>query len=44
MTATGPVQDLLLVFARRLAPADAAELKVTGDASLLDHWLARTAV
>lgn len=44
MTADGPVRDLLLVFARRLAPADAAEVKVTGDASLLDHWLARTAV
>ncbi|MFB4309819.1 maleylpyruvate isomerase family mycothiol-dependent enzyme [Actinomadura sp. GTD37] len=44
MTITGPVQDLLLVFARRLAPDDAAEVKVTGDASLLDHWLARTAV
>ncbi|WP_217711471.1 maleylpyruvate isomerase family mycothiol-dependent enzyme [Actinomadura sp. NAK00032] len=44
MTVAGPVQELLLVFARRLAPADAAGLKVTGDASLLDHWLAHTAV
>jgi hypothetical protein len=44
MTVSGPVQELLLVFARRLAPSDAAEVKVTGDASLLDHWLARTAV
>lgn len=44
MTAGGPVRDLLLVFARRLAPAGARELTVTGDASLLDHWLARTAV
>lgn len=44
MTVSGPVQELLLVFARRLAPADAPEVEVTGDASLLDHWLARTAV
>lgn len=44
MTISGPVQDLLLVFARRLAPDDAAGVKVTGDAALLDHWLARTAV
>ncbi|GAA1820514.1 maleylpyruvate isomerase family mycothiol-dependent enzyme [Actinomadura chokoriensis] len=44
MIAGGPVRDLLLVFARRLAPSDAAEVKVTGDASLLEHWLARTAV
>ncbi|SNT34294.1 TIGR03083 family protein [Actinomadura meyerae] len=44
VTVAGPVRDLLLVFARRLAPAEADELKVTGDASLLDHWLARTAV
>ncbi|TDC18690.1 maleylpyruvate isomerase family mycothiol-dependent enzyme [Actinomadura bangladeshensis] len=44
MTVDGPVRDLLLVFARRLAPADAPGVKVTGDASLLDHWLARTAV
>jgi uncharacterized protein (TIGR03083 family) len=44
MTVGGPVRDLLLVFARRLAPADAPELTVTGEASLLDHWLARTGV
>ncbi|MFA1551434.1 maleylpyruvate isomerase family mycothiol-dependent enzyme [Actinomadura chokoriensis] len=44
MTVAGPVQSLLLVFARRLAPDDASEVKVTGDASLLDHWLAHTAV
>ncbi|CNF31754.1 uncharacterized Actinobacterial protein [Mycobacterium tuberculosis] len=44
LTVSGPVRDLLLVFARRLAPAGAARVKVAGDASLLDHWLARTAV
>ena len=38
----GPVRDLLLVFARRLAPADAS-VSVTGDARLLEHWLAHTA-
>ena len=43
MTVSGPVRDLLLVFARRL-PADGAEVEVTGDAALLEHWLARTAV
>lgn len=44
VTVTGPVRDLLLVLARRLAPDDGADVKVTGDRSLLDHWLARTAV
>ncbi|MFA1541724.1 maleylpyruvate isomerase family mycothiol-dependent enzyme [Actinomadura monticuli] len=44
MTVTGPVRDLLLVFARRLAPDDAPDVKVAGDAALLDHWLAHTAV
>ncbi|TDD66668.1 maleylpyruvate isomerase family mycothiol-dependent enzyme [Actinomadura darangshiensis] len=44
VTVAGPVQNLLLVFARRLAPDGAAEVKVTGDRSLLDHWLAHTAV
>ncbi|QFG26804.1 maleylpyruvate isomerase family mycothiol-dependent enzyme [Actinomadura sp. WMMB 499] len=43
MTIAGPVRDLMLVFARRLAPEDAA-VKVTGDRALLDHWLAHTAV
>ncbi|MDL4817534.1 maleylpyruvate isomerase family mycothiol-dependent enzyme [Actinomadura opuntiae] len=42
LTIAGPVRDLMLVFARRLAPGD-AEVKVTGDRALLDHWLARTA-
>jgi uncharacterized protein (TIGR03083 family) len=42
MTITGPLRDLMLVFARRLAPDD-ADVKVTGDRSLLGHWLARTA-
>jgi uncharacterized protein (TIGR03083 family) len=38
----GPLRDLLLVFARRLAPAE-ANVTVTGDARLLEHWLAHTA-
>ncbi|MBO2464765.1 maleylpyruvate isomerase family mycothiol-dependent enzyme [Actinomadura violacea] len=42
MTVAGPVRDLMLVFARRLPP-DGADVKVTGDRALLDHWLARTA-
>ncbi|HEY4453479.1 MAG TPA: maleylpyruvate isomerase family mycothiol-dependent enzyme [Pseudonocardiaceae bacterium] len=37
---SGPVRDLLLVFSRRRPPSD---VTVTGDAELLDHWLARTA-
>ncbi|MGW5414795.1 maleylpyruvate isomerase family mycothiol-dependent enzyme [Actinomadura geliboluensis] len=44
VTVDGPVQELLLLLARRLAQADAAGLKVTGDASLVDHWLAHTAI
>ncbi|WP_207394016.1 maleylpyruvate isomerase family mycothiol-dependent enzyme [Actinomadura formosensis] len=43
VTVTGPVRDLLLVFARRLTP-DEADVKTTGDASLVRHWLAHTAV
>ncbi len=39
---TGAVHDLLLVFARRLPPDD-ARVTVTGDAALLQHWLAHTA-
>lgn len=42
-TVSGPVQDLLLVFARRLPPDD-ARVKVSGDRALLDHWLARTMI
>lgn len=44
VTVTGPVRELLLVLARRLAPDDAGDVKVTGDRSLLDHWLAHTAI
>ncbi|MEU8801596.1 maleylpyruvate isomerase N-terminal domain-containing protein [Spirillospora sp. NPDC048819] len=44
VTVAGPVRDLLLVLARRLTPDDAHEVKVTGDRSLLDHWLTHTAV
>lgn len=36
----GPVRDLLLVFTRRRPPSD---VTITGDADLLDHWLARIA-
>ncbi|WP_026404521.1 maleylpyruvate isomerase family mycothiol-dependent enzyme [Actinomadura rifamycini] len=43
MTIAGPVRDLMLVFARRLSPDDAA-VKITGDRALLDHWLEHTAV
>ncbi|TDE22692.1 maleylpyruvate isomerase N-terminal domain-containing protein [Actinomadura sp. 6K520] len=43
VTVRGPVRDLLLVLARRLDPAE-AEVEVTGDRSLLDHWLAHTAI
>ncbi|MFV2172211.1 maleylpyruvate isomerase family mycothiol-dependent enzyme [Actinomadura sp. LOL_016] len=43
VTIAGPVRDLMLVFARRLAPDDAA-VKVTGDRALLNHWLEHTAV
>lgn len=39
---TAPVQDLLLVFSRRIAPDD-GRLTVTGDRAVLDHWWARTA-
>jgi MDMPI C-terminal domain len=39
---TGAVHDLLLVFTRRLPPED-ARVTVTGDAALLQHWLAHTA-
>lgn len=37
---TGSARDLLLVFTRRRPPSD---VTVTGDADLLDHWLARVA-
>jgi uncharacterized protein (TIGR03083 family) len=40
VTLTGPVQDLLLVFTRRL-PAD--RVTITGDRALAGHWLAHTA-
>lgn len=39
---TGAVQDVMLVFARRLPPGTAA-VTVTGEAALLDHWLSHTA-
>ncbi|MEV6828117.1 maleylpyruvate isomerase family mycothiol-dependent enzyme [Amycolatopsis sp. NPDC051102] len=39
VTLAGPVQDLLLVFTRRL-PLD--RVTVTGDAALAAHWLAHT--
>ncbi|MFI0352534.1 maleylpyruvate isomerase family mycothiol-dependent enzyme [Actinomadura sp. 9N407] len=38
----GPLNDLVLVFSRRL-PADGSRVTVTGERALLDHWLARTA-
>ncbi|EOD69445.1 maleylpyruvate isomerase family mycothiol-dependent enzyme [Amycolatopsis vancoresmycina] len=40
VTLAGPVEDLLLVFTRRL-PLD--RVTVTGDEALAAHWLARTA-
>lgn len=40
VTLTGPVDDLLLVFTRRL-PLD--RVTVTGDEALAAHWLAHTA-
>jgi uncharacterized protein (TIGR03083 family) len=38
----GAVRDLLLVFARRLAPDD-GRITISGDRPLVDHWLAHTA-
>ncbi|MEV0612470.1 maleylpyruvate isomerase family mycothiol-dependent enzyme [Nonomuraea sp. NPDC050404] len=35
---SGPVDECMLVFARRIPPRD-----VSGDRALLDHWLAHTA-
>jgi uncharacterized protein (TIGR03083 family) len=37
----GPVQDVLLVFSRRVRP-EAARVTVTGEVALLEHWLAHT--
>ena len=42
VTLRGPVAELLLVFARRLPPDD-PRITVSGDRSLLDHWLSLTA-
>jgi uncharacterized protein (TIGR03083 family) len=37
----GPVVSLLLVLMRRVPPSE-APIEVLGDASVLEHWLART--
>jgi uncharacterized protein (TIGR03083 family) len=37
-----PVRDLLLVFSRRIGPAD-TRLTISGDRALVDHWWAHTA-
>ncbi|RLK59036.1 maleylpyruvate isomerase family mycothiol-dependent enzyme [Actinokineospora cianjurensis] len=42
VTASGRVEDLLWLFARRLT-ADDRGITVTGDRAQLDHWLAHTA-
>ncbi|SEF86999.1 TIGR03083 family protein [Thermomonospora echinospora] len=42
VTLGGTVTELLLVFSRRLPP-EKADVEITGDTALLDHWLARTA-
>jgi uncharacterized protein (TIGR03083 family) len=39
---SGAVRDLLLLFSRRVAPDD-AQVTITGDRALLDHWRAHTA-
>ncbi|MFJ6677109.1 maleylpyruvate isomerase family mycothiol-dependent enzyme [Actinosynnema sp. NPDC091369] len=43
VTVTASARDLLLVATRRLSP-DATGVTVSGDRSLLDHWLTHTAL
>jgi uncharacterized protein (TIGR03083 family) len=42
VTVSGPPGQVLLMLLRRLPPAEAAEVALTGDSALLDQWLAGT--
>jgi uncharacterized protein (TIGR03083 family) len=41
VTVTGPVASLLLLFSRRLPPED-PQVNISGDPTLLNHWLTHT--
>ncbi|MFK4086074.1 maleylpyruvate isomerase family mycothiol-dependent enzyme [Kribbella sp. NPDC020789] len=42
VTLTGPAQSLLLTLTRRVPLAEAADLTITGETALIEHWLENT--